>query len=207
MRRVTTIAVLYLFVLATTPGPTLADSPHFKHGSPQSTDNGLTLTVSGALAGLGNGDIRLKVGASANPTASCCNPSGPGKPNCEAPGQNPAAATVTSATVLIPGSSLKNGTTPFSVTTQPPTTPIAGAPECPNSSWTENITDMAFTQAALRIQQSSAEGTTDFSDIILACITYSPPTVNGAVSSANFTVVVGIATPVGSCPDSLFPTF
>src|SRR2546422_11657541 len=108
MRR-TTITILALLLMACiTSGPALAQSPHFKHGSPQSTDNGLTLTVFGALAGLGNGDVRLKVGASGNPIANCCNPSG----QCKVPGQNPAAATVTSATVLIPGGSLKNGTTP-----------------------------------------------------------------------------------------------
>jgi len=180
---------------------------HFKQGSPKSTDNGLTLTVFGALVGLGNGDVRLKVGATGNPKAQCCNPSGA----CKVPGQNPAAANVTSATVNIPSGSLKNGNTPFSVTTDPPTSPIPGAPECPGSSWTENITGFAFTQAALRIQQSSAEGLSDFTDVVSACITYNPPTANGAVSSANFSVVVGSGDPtqagLGSCPSSLFPSF
>ncbi len=203
MRKLTTFIAVFVLVLGTAPGPALAQNAHFKHGSPKSTDNGLTLTVFGEIAGLGNGDVRLKVGASGIPIANCCT----NGEQCKVPGQNPAAATVTSATVLIPGSSLKNGTTPITVTTEAPETPIPGAPECPNSGWTENILSMAFTQSALRIQQSSANGATDFSDVITACITYSPATSDGVVSSANFSVVVGNAVPIGSCPLSLFPTF
>ena|SRR5205809_4546811 len=201
--RGTTITILALLLLACiTSGPTLAQSVHFKHGSPQSTDNGLTLTVFGALSGLGNGDLRLRVAASGNPTANCCNPSG----QCKVPGQNPAAATVTSGIQVIPGSQIKNGTTPFTDTTNSPTTPIPGAPECPGSSWTENILDMAFTQAGLQIQQSSGGV---FTDVIAACITYSPATANGAVSSANLSVVVGDLSggTLGSCPAALFPGF
>jgi len=183
-------------------GPALAQSVHFKHGSPQSTDNGLTLTVFGALAGLGNGDVRLRVAASGNPTANCCNPSG----ECKVPGHNPAAATVTSGIEVIKGPDIKNGTTPFSDTTASPTTPIPGAPECPGPSWTENILDMAFTQAGLQIQQSSGGV---FTDVIAACISYSPATSNGVVSSANFSVVVGDLSggTLGSCPAGLFPGF
>jgi hypothetical protein len=211
MRR-TTIAIFCALLLACfTSGPAFAQSPHFKHGSPQSSDGGLTLTSFGDLAGLGNGDLRLKLTASGNPTANCCNPSA-GANSCKVPGQNPAAATVTSGTTLIPSSELKNGTTPYSVTTNAPTTPIPGAPQCPSSSWVENITDMAFTQAALRIQQSSAAGLADFTDIISACITYSSPTSNGTVSPGTFTVVVAFGVDptlsgVGTCSAALFPSF
>jgi hypothetical protein len=53
----------------------------------------------------------------------------------------------------IPAEEIKNGTTPFDVTTEPPTSPIPGAPDCPNASWTENITDMAFTSAVITVEQ------------------------------------------------------
>ncbi len=202
MRRLTMLTICLVALASFMATTAWAQSVHFKHGSPQSTDNGLTLTVFGALSGLGNGDLRLRVTASANPTADCCNPGSA----CKVPGQNPAAATVTSGVEVIPGSQIKNGTTPFTDTTDPPTTPIAGAPQCPNSSWTENITDMAFTQAGLRLQQESGGV---FTDVLAACVTYSPATSDGAVSSANFSVFVGVFTggPVGSCPVGLFPAF
>jgi hypothetical protein len=46
----------------------------------------------------------------------------------------------------IPAEAINNGTTPFDVTTEPPTSPIPGAPDCPNTSWTENITDCSTTR-------------------------------------------------------------
>src|SRR5256885_904214 len=120
----------------------LAANVHFKGGpgsGPSFTDNGLTLTGSGSLAGLGSGDVLIVWAASANPTGGCCPPGG----SCKGPGQNPARVQVTGSQA-IPTSEVKNGNVSFSVTTQPPTTPIPGAPDCPNSSWTETITDMAF---------------------------------------------------------------
>src|SRR6266511_886518 len=53
----------------------------------------------------------------------------------------------------IPQSEIKNGNTPFSVVTDPPVTPIPGAPECPNPNWTEDITDLAFTTATITVEQ------------------------------------------------------
>jgi hypothetical protein len=120
-----------------------ASSVHLKppNSSPSFTDLGLDLRATGTLAGLGNGDILVNLTAQANATATCTNPSGTGQ---QPPGQNPARVTV-SGSQAIPDSQIKNGTVSFRVTTSDPTTPIPGAPGCPNSSWTEDITDLSFT--------------------------------------------------------------
>jgi hypothetical protein len=151
-----------------------AVSVHWKHGSPQFTDNGLTLTESGSVAGLGGGDLLITLTATANPTATCTNP---GNGVHQPPGQNPASVTVTGSE-SVPASEVKNGNASYRVTTDPPTTPIVGAPGCPNSSWSEDITDLAFTSASLTITQA---GVTVFSAPASSC-TFNPPTSNGSVS-------------------------
>jgi hypothetical protein len=156
----------------------VAANVHLKGGpsaEPAFTDNGLTLTSTASLSGLGNGDVLVVVSASANPTGQCCNPSG----ECKVPGQNPAPVQVTGSQ-SIPASQVKNGNVTFSVTTQAPTTPIPGAPDCPNSSWTESITDMSFTSASITVLQG---GVTVFST---SC-TFSSPTTDGRVPAGNVT--------------------
>jgi hypothetical protein len=152
-----------------------ASSVHLKNfANPTYTDNGLTLTASGALAGLGNGDVTVNLSAVGNPTATCTNPSGKNQP----PGRNHAAVTLT-GTQAIPQTQIKNGEAPFSVTTGGPTTPIPGAPGCPNSSWTERITDVAFTSATVTVDQSGT--------VLTVSCTFSRPTSNGAVPAGNVT--------------------
>src|SRR6266545_6484149 len=105
--------------------------------------------ASGALAGLGNGDVIVNLDATGNATATCTNPgSGVHQP----PGQNPAPITV-SGSQAIPASEIKNGTTPFSVVTLAPAAIIPGAPGCPNPNWTETIVDLAFTSAVITVEQ------------------------------------------------------
>jgi len=133
-------AVLVLSVAAAA----LADNVHFVSG-PTFTDNGLTLSAAGTLAGLGNTNIDVVLSATANPTAICSN-HGKHQP----PGQNPASVTVTGGQ-SIPAHSIKNGSVGISVTTNPPTSPIPGAPGCPNSGWTETITDMVWTSATITV--------------------------------------------------------
>jgi hypothetical protein len=150
-----------------------ASSVHLKGGrnaEPAFTDLGLALKATGALAGLGEGDVLITMTASANATATCTNPSGQNQP----PGQNPAPVTV-SGTQTIDASAIDtNGNTPFSVTTSGPATPIPGAPGCPNSKWTEDITDLSFTGAVITVDQGGAPVLT------VTCL-FSPATSNGAV--------------------------
>jgi len=142
-----------VLALAALVGATTASaaSPHFKRGSPTFTDNGLTLTASGDIAGLGNGDIRIIVLASGTPTAGCVNPgTGEHRPG----GQQPAQ--VVSGQVDIPGDQVKNGTLNFSVTTLPPTAPTsAKAAGCPNNNWTVVIDDVSFTDQTLCVYQDA----------------------------------------------------
>jgi hypothetical protein len=153
-----------------------ANSVHLKGGANAATpfiDNGLTLSTSGALSGLGNGDVLVTLSAQANVSSTCTNQGGN-----QAPGQNPAPTTVTGS-VAIPASEIKNGTTTFSVVTTAPTTPIPGAPGCPNPNWTESINELAFTSATITVEQPA--GTV----VLTISCTFSAPTSNGAVPKQN----------------------
>ena len=60
-------AVVALF--AALSAVALGTSVHFKKGSPVFTDQGLSLSASGALAGLGHGDVGITVTATGQPVA------------------------------------------------------------------------------------------------------------------------------------------
>src|SRR5438132_8474512 len=86
--------------------------------SPSFTDNGLTLTASAALVGLGPRDVLVNLSATANATTICTNPSGRHQP----PGQNqprgrtPAQVSV-SGLQVIPASEGNRRETTATVTT------------------------------------------------------------------------------------------
>jgi hypothetical protein len=172
-----------LFACATQDDPQVESvdqlsSVHLRGGrnaEPTFIDRGLTLAASGDLAGLGNEDLEINLSATGNVTATCANRGGN-----QPPGQNPAPITLTGV-VPIPASAIRNGNVSFTVTTSAPTTPIPGAPDCPNRNFTENITDIRFTSATITVEQPP--GTT----VLTVNCTFSSPTSNGAVPAGAVT--------------------
>ena len=172
MRRFALILGLAVTAVFLAAGPASAASVHLKGGpnaEPAFVDGGLDLSASGELSGLGNGDVVITMNATADVTSTCTNQGGN-----PAPGQNPAPLTVTGSTT-IPEDEVKNGTTPFSVATIAPPAVIAGAPGCPNPTWTESIDDLAFTSATIVVEQPA--GTT----VLTVSCTIDPPSSDGSV--------------------------
>ena len=187
MKRLAVFGVAVVAVVGLFAQPALAGNAHLKGNNPIAfTDNGLTLTARVSYAGLGNFDTLQTLDARANPTSTCTNPAGATQP----PGQNPAEAAVSGSTA-VPAGDIKNGNVTISTTTNAPVTPIPGAPDCPNPQWTENITDMAFTSATIRLfQDANGNGVFDAGELVLTVnCTFSPPTSNGSVPRSGFTCV------------------
>src|SRR6266516_7734070 len=125
MSKIWLISLASILTIASVITPAFAASVHFigDHSLPSFTDNTvtpnpLTLTASGAISGLGFGDLNITITSTAQPTATCGNP---GSKQTQAPGQNPAVVSV-SGSQAIPASEVKNGNVAFSVATSPPTT-------------------------------------------------------------------------------------
>lgn len=167
------LTVLLIFVLPVSV--VFAASVHFKKGSPVFSANksALTLTASGVLAGLGNGDIVVGLDASGTAHLLCTNPGGSSK----VPGQNPNFTA--SGAALVPAGQVKNGNASISATTSPPQSPVPGAPDCPNSGWTETIASITWTSARIRVWQPC-------SDLLTPADTCGAPVLDQTFSGAPF---------------------
>lgn len=141
------------------------------------TDGGLFLSWTGRLAGLGNSFAtdggRIELSAGGTKITQCTNPAGN-----VAPGQTPP---VTLTGVTPAGSCTLNspGTFTCSVSTTGPTSPVSGAPDCPNRKWTETVTGVAFTSATIKIFATSTSTT----PVATQSCGFSPATSDGAVPS------------------------
>lgn len=164
------LSVVAIVAMATTAQ---AASVHLKGGKnaePTFRDKGVELQATGELSGLGNANVLITLEADADVTSTCTNQGGN-----QAPGQNPAPITVIGSQA-IPAPEVKNGNTPFNVTTIAPETIIPGAPDCPNPNWTEEIEDLAFTSATITVEQPV--GTV----VLVVECTFDPATSDGKVN-------------------------
>jgi len=185
MRRFTVI-IAAMAVMGMFAQEALAQNPHLKGRTPVSfTDNGLTLSATVSYAGLGNFDTLQVLTATGGTTSTCTNQGGN-----QAPGQNPAPVTVVGATP-VPADDIKNGNVTISTTTAEPVSPVPGAPGCPNPTWTEEITDVSFTSATIRLFQDQTAADGEFGRwetlVLTVSCTFDPATSDGAVPRSSFT--------------------
>ena len=147
MKRFSGVSVLAACLIALMVPAALAANVHFKK-TPTFTDNGTTLTVKGALAGLGNQDVTIRVTASGVATSiTCTNPAGH-----EAPGQNkPRVQSLGEQTIT--RTEIKNGNVSFSVTTADPAQLSAKQAGCPNNNWSARINDVEFDEVTISVVQ------------------------------------------------------
>ena len=128
--------------------PAFAASVHWKQNRvPTLRDNGLTATISGCLAGLGNEDVVITVTTTAQGIALCRNKGGN-----EAPGQNKVPLRP-ATTQTFKATEIKNGSLCFSLRTPTPPNPTASEAGCPNDNWRAIFVDVIFRSFTVTVQQ------------------------------------------------------
>ena len=147
MRRTLLVALAAVVGGTLLVGTAAAASVHWKR-LPTFTDQGTTLKISGALAGLGNKDVTITAVAEGVATSITCeNPRGK-----LAPGQNkPRVRSL--GEITISKTEIKNGNVSFSLTTRDPAQLSAKAAGCPNNRWTATINDVEFDEVSLTVEQ------------------------------------------------------
>jgi hypothetical protein len=143
LRKIGIIAVLSLMLVAVTAA--VASAAVRFHAGPDCTDNGLTLTCTGNVSGLGSTDLIVTITSAATGTVECTNPAGN-----VAPGQT-FTAPVSGTGTFTPG---PNGRADLIVTTTAPTAP---ADSCPNEKWSAAVTDVTFGDVTLVGTQDGVE--------------------------------------------------
>ena len=108
-------------------------------------DNGTTLSTTGKLTGLGNGDVTIIVSTTGTASTTCTNRGGNNPPGQQVPVSPSGSAT-------LPASEIKNGTVTFTVTTVAPTVTAEQA-GCP-SPFTATVTDVQFATATVEVKQA-----------------------------------------------------
>jgi hypothetical protein len=185
MRRLTVPLTAAIAVAAFATAAAVAASPHFLRGSTPTctfstvgTQTDSVTCSGGTIAGLGNGDLQLQLSGSGFATFTCTNKGG-----TTAPGQNKVPVSVSPASEIVPGSSVKNGSVtlpsigPATVPTPTPTSQEAG---CPNGNWTASVASIGITDVVLVISQPpgtpifnctahNASGFTNNQTVALSC--------------------------------------
>ncbi len=142
MKRLLAIAAVAAAALVF-PSLASAQSGHFV-GTPNCTDIGTQVQCSGKVAGLGGTTFTILVSAQGTASVTCTNPAGN-----VAPGQS---FSFTASGSSGPFPTPRNGQSPFTVATNPPSAP---AGSCPNPKWTATVTDVSFTTATVTLQEDS----------------------------------------------------
>lgn len=143
---------------------------------PRFADKGLSLAVSGELSGLGEGDLNVVVTASGEPTATCTDVSGLYRPT-----ERSLPTLTRSGSRAISASRVRDGSISFSVITAAPESPVPGAPNCPDPTWTETIADLAFTEATITVEQGGA--------VLEFKCNFDAPTSDGALNPGDVTCI------------------
>jgi hypothetical protein len=150
MRRTPFLMLIASLMVGMTATVALANNVHFLPGSPTFTDNGVTLTASGTIAGLGKDDVTIQLTATGTTNGITCTNKG----GTQAPGQNKVTLQISGTLTVKPKDFDKNGNVTFSLTTASPV-PLTGKQAgCPNNNWKGTINDLVFTDIRLTVIQN-----------------------------------------------------